>query len=77
MPDETPAAECVPEVQPVNCWNHDDRLAVVVSPDGEPLCESCAVTLAQAITARRKKTERLLRRRNRLAGAAPSVKSRG
>jgi hypothetical protein len=33
----------------VACWNHDNRLAAEVGPNGEPLCVACAVQLARRI----------------------------
>jgi hypothetical protein len=75
--EASPAAEQIPEVALVACFNHEDRFAAVEGPDGEPLCEPCAVALAKRIQRAQKQVNRQIRKRSRLAGAAPSVKSRG
>lgn len=73
MNEAIPAAEQhEQEIALVKCWNDDDRYAVTEGPDGEPLCEPCAVTLARDY----KRAAKLSRRRNRLAGCAPTIKTR-
>lgn len=65
MNESIPAAE-------QTCWNHESRLAVTTGPDGEPLCEPCAVRMAKQITRRAK----LARRAARRGAMAPSIRTR-
>lgn len=69
MNEAIPAAE---QFEIASCWNHDNRPAAEIGPDGEPLCVGCAVALAKKIV----RAAKLRKRQARRGAMAPSLKTR-